>query len=136
MCPEALDLGPLNGLVYYRLLTSRPLTWRWMLLRSAAEMALITAGIVTGGRFRSFIFLACCPSLAVFAVVFLSHGLSLAWTTGWDCPGVQRDEVGGRAAGRSAPGGERPGGGNDHYLRGIPHAAEQGEQEQADQGGG
>ena len=84
--PGALDLGPLNGLVHYRLLTSRPVTWRWMLPLSATEIVMITAGIVTGGGFRSFIFLAYCPSLAVFAVVFSSHGLSLAWTTGWVCP--------------------------------------------------
>ncbi len=74
-------LGMLNGLVHYRLLTNRPVTWRWMLFLSAAEMALITAGIVIGGGFTSFIFLAYYPSLAVFAVVFSSHWLSLAWTT-------------------------------------------------------
>ena len=74
-------LGMLNGLVHYRLLTNRPVTWRWMLFLSATEMALITAGIVIGGGFTSFIFLAYYPSLAVFAVVFSSHWLSLAWTT-------------------------------------------------------
>ena len=74
-------LGMLNGLVHYRLLTNRPVTWRWMLFLSAAEMALITAGIVILGGFTSFIFLAYYPSLAVFAVVFSSHWLSLAWTT-------------------------------------------------------
>ena len=74
-------LGMLNGLVHYRLLTNRPVTWRWMLLLSATEIALITVGIVIGGGFRSFIFLAYYPSLAVFAVVFSSHWLSLAWTT-------------------------------------------------------
>ena len=74
-------LGMLNGLVHHRLLTNRPVTWRWMLLLSATEIALITGGIVIGGGFRSFIFLAYYPSLAVFAVVFSSHLLSLAWTT-------------------------------------------------------
>ena len=44
-------------------------------------IALITAGVVIGDGFRSFIFLAYYPSLAVFAVVFSSHWLSLAWTT-------------------------------------------------------
>ena len=52
-----------------------------MLLLSAMEIVLITGGIVIGGGFRSFIFLGYYPSLAVFAVVFSSHGLSLAWTT-------------------------------------------------------
>ena len=74
-------LGLLNGLVHLRLLTNRPVTWRWMLLLSATEIALITVGVGVGGGFRSFIFLAYYPSLAVFAVVFSSHWLSLAWTT-------------------------------------------------------
>ena len=74
-------LGAFNGLVHFRLLTHRPVTWRWMLLLSAMEIVLITGGIVIGGGFRSFIFLGYYPSLAVFAVVFSSHGLSLAWTT-------------------------------------------------------
>ena len=74
-------LGMLNGVVHHRLLTNRPVTWRWMLFLSATEIALITVGVVIGGGFRSFIFLAYYPSLAVFAVVFSSHWLSLAWTT-------------------------------------------------------
>ena len=74
-------VGVLNGLVHHRLLTNRTVTWRWMLLMSAADIALITFGIVIGGGFRSFIFLAYYPSLAVFAVVFSSFWLSLAWTT-------------------------------------------------------
>ena len=74
-------LGAFNGLVHFRLLTNRPVTWRWMLLLSATEIVLITGGIVIGGGFRSFVFLGYYPSLAVFAVVFSSHGLSLAWTT-------------------------------------------------------
>ena len=74
-------LGLLNGLVHLRLLTNRPVTWRWMLFLFAMDIALTTVGIVIGGGFRSFIFLAYYPSLAVFAVVFSSHWLSLAWTT-------------------------------------------------------
>ena len=74
-------LGVVNGLVHLRLLTNRSVTWRWMLLLSATDIALITFGIVIGGGFRSFIFLAYYPSLAVFAVVFSSYWLSLAWTT-------------------------------------------------------
>ena len=76
-----LLLAVFNGLVHYRLLTNRPVTWRWMLLLSATDIALITAGVVIGSGYRSFIFLAYYPSLAVFAVVFSSHWLCLAWTT-------------------------------------------------------
>ena len=74
-------LGVLNGLVHHRLLTNRPVTWRWMLFLSATDIALVTFGVVIGGGFRSFIFLAYYPTLAVFAVVFSSFWLSLAWTT-------------------------------------------------------
>ena len=79
--PIPVLLGTLNGLVHHRLLTNRPTTWRWLLCLSAGEIALITAGIVMAGGFRSFIFLAYYPSLTFFAVVFSSHWLSLAWTT-------------------------------------------------------
>ena len=58
-------LGVLNGLVHHRLLTNRPVTWRWMLFPQRPDIALVTAGIVIGGGFRSFIFLAYYPSLAV-----------------------------------------------------------------------
>ena len=74
-------LGTLNGLVHYRLLTNRPVTWRWILFLSATDIALTTLGVVIGDGFRSFIFLAYYPSLALIAVVFSSHWLSLAWTT-------------------------------------------------------
>ena len=74
-------LGMVNCLVHHRLLTNRPVTWRWLLFLSAADIALVTAGIVIGGGFRSFIFLAYYPALAVFAVVFWSSWLNPAWTT-------------------------------------------------------
>ncbi len=74
-------LGISNGLVHHRILTNRPVTWRWMLFLSATDMVLITAGVVIDGGFTSLIFLAYYPSLAVFAVVFSSHWPSLAWTT-------------------------------------------------------
>ena len=74
-------VGVLNGLVHHRLLTNRPITWRWMLFLCTMDIALITACVVIGGGFRSFIFLAYYPALAIFAVVFLSSRLTLAWTT-------------------------------------------------------
>ena len=74
-------VGMLNGLVHHRLLTNRPVTWRWMLFLSAAEIVIITAGVVVDGGYTSLIFLAYYPSLAIFAVVFSSLGLNLAWMT-------------------------------------------------------
>ena len=65
----------------YRLLTNKPVTWRWMFVLSAMDIVLITAGIVIGGGFGSYIFLAYYPALAMFAVVFTSFWLGLASTT-------------------------------------------------------
>ena len=76
-----VPLVTLNGLVHFRLRTNRPVTWRWMLVLSAMDIALITVGVVIGGGFNSFIFLAYYAALAVFAAVFTSIWLGLAWTT-------------------------------------------------------
>ena len=76
-----VPLVTLNGLVHFRLLTNRPVTWRWLAVLSAMDIVLITADIVIGGGFKSFTFLAYYPALAVFAAVFTVLWLSLAWTT-------------------------------------------------------
>ena len=76
-----VPLVTLNGLVHYRLLANRPVTWRWMFVLSAMDIVLITADIIIGGGFRSFTFLAYYPALAMFAAVFTILWLSLAWTT-------------------------------------------------------
>ena len=70
-----------NSLVHHRLLTNRPVTWPWMLLLSATDVALTTLEVFIGGGFRSFIFVGYYPALAILAVVFPSSWLSLAWTT-------------------------------------------------------
>ena len=59
-----VPLVTLNGLVHFRLLTNRPVTWRWMLVLSAMDIVLITADIVIGDGFKSFTFLAYYPALA------------------------------------------------------------------------
>ena len=74
-------LVTLNGSVHFRLLTNRSVTWRWMLLLSAMDIALITASITIGPGFDSFAFVTYYPALALFAVVFTSLWLGLAWTT-------------------------------------------------------
>ena len=74
-------LATFNGLVHFRLLTNRPVTWRWMLLLSAMDIALATASIAIGPGFDSFVFVAYYPALALFVVVFTSLWLGLAWTT-------------------------------------------------------
>ena len=75
-------------------------SWRWMFLMGAANITLVTAGVVIGGGFRSFIFLGYYPTLAVFAVVLWSSWPSLACTTA-QLPrerGRRRMEGPGRAA--------------------------------------
>ena len=65
----------------FRLLTNRTVTWRWMLLLGAMDIALATSSISVGPGFDSYVFVAYYPALALFAVVFTSLWLSLAWTT-------------------------------------------------------
>jgi signal transduction histidine kinase len=74
-------LVALNGLVHYRLVTGRPVTWRWLLLLSAMDIALITASVVVDGGFDNFLYIPYYPALAAFAAVFTSALLNLAWTT-------------------------------------------------------
>ena len=74
-------LAMLNGLVHYRLLTNRSVTWRWLLLLSAMDMVMATVGIIIQQGFEGFIFLAYYPALALFVVVFPSLWLGLAWAT-------------------------------------------------------
>ena len=56
-----VTLATLNGVFHYRLLTNRPVTWRWMVGLSAMDIALITANIAVSGRFDNYIFLTYYP---------------------------------------------------------------------------
>ena len=76
-----VPLVTLNGLVHYRLLTNRSVTWRWLLLLSAMDIVLATGGIILQRGFEGFLFLAYYPARALFVVVFPSLWLGLAWTT-------------------------------------------------------
>ena len=73
--------GRAQRVVHHRLVTGRPVTWRWLLLLSAMDIVLATAGIVFQHGFEGFVFVAYYPALALFAVVFPSLWLGLAWTT-------------------------------------------------------
>ena len=70
-----------TGIVHYRLLTNRPVTWRWMLFLSAMDVALLTGTIAVSGRFNNYIFLGYFPALTIFTVVFTSFRINMAWTT-------------------------------------------------------
>ena len=58
-----------------------PVSWRWLLALSATDVSLTTFGVVVGGGFPSFVFLAYFPALAILAVVFSAFWLNLTWTT-------------------------------------------------------
>lgn len=70
-----------NGLVHYRLITDKSVTWHWLLLLSAMDFVLITVGIVFQRGFEGFMFLAYYPALALLVVIFPSLWLGLAWAT-------------------------------------------------------
>ena len=70
-----------NGFVHYRLRTDRAVSWRWLLFLSAADIALISVAVIIGGQFHLFVYVTYYPALALFAVVFTSLRLALAWTT-------------------------------------------------------
>ena len=76
-----VSLATINGVIHYRLLKNRPVTWRWMLALSAMDISLITAYVAVSGRFDNYIFITYYPALAIFAVVFSSLWLILAWVT-------------------------------------------------------
>lgn len=71
-----------NGFIHIRLRSGRLLTWRCMMAMSTADVVLITAGVwIAGGFSAMFSHLLYYPSLAMFAVLFTSLRLNLAWTT-------------------------------------------------------
>ena len=76
-----IPLATLNGLVHYRLLTNRAVTWRWLLLLSAMDMILATVGIALQGGFEGFLFLAYYPALAMLVMAFPSLWLGLTCAT-------------------------------------------------------
>ena len=70
-----------NGFLHYWLLSKRPVTWHWLVALSAMDIALITAGLVMAGEFRTIHYLGYYPALALVAVILSSFMFILAWTT-------------------------------------------------------
>ena len=77
----SVPLLAFNGFVHYRLRRDRAVTWRWLLFLSGMDIALITAAVIIGGDFHLFSYVTYYPALALFAVVFASLWLGLAWAT-------------------------------------------------------
>ena len=57
------------------------MSWGWLLLLSGMDVALVSAAVVIGGEFHLFSYVAYYPALALFAAVFPSLWLGVAWTT-------------------------------------------------------
>ena len=70
-----------NGLLHYRLLTNRPVTWSWLLAASTMDICLVAGHAVIRGGFDNYSFLGFYPALGAFAAVFSSLWLVIAWTT-------------------------------------------------------
>ena len=71
-----------NGFIHFRLWSGRPLTWRWTLGMNATDVALVTSGVwIAGGFSAMFTHLLYYPALAMFAALFTSLRLNLAWAT-------------------------------------------------------
>ena len=77
----SVPLIAVNGFVHHRLRRGRPVTWRWLLVLSGMDITLITAAVIIGSDFHLFVYVTYYPALALFAVVFTSLWLGLAWTT-------------------------------------------------------
>ena len=70
-----------NGYLHYRVATERTVSWRLMLALSALDVAMLSAGVVAHDGFKSPFLVGYYPFLAMFAVVFGSVRLTLAWVT-------------------------------------------------------
>ena len=70
-----------NGFLHYWPLSKLPVTWHWLVALSAMDIALITAGLVMAGEFRTIHYLGYYPALALVAVILSSFMFILAWTT-------------------------------------------------------
>ena len=71
-----------NGYIHYRLLSHRPITWRWLVALYALDVFLISAvEALSDGFSHSFHHLFYYPALAGLAVLFTSFRLNMAWVT-------------------------------------------------------
>ena len=71
-----------NGYIHYRLLSNRPVTWRWPVALYALDVFLVSAAAALSDGFsHSFHHLFYYPALAGLAVLFTSFRLNMAWVT-------------------------------------------------------
>ena len=70
-----------NGYLHYRLATERTVSWRWMLVLNALDVAMLSGGVAAHRGVETPFFVGYYPSLAMFAVAFGSVRLTLVWVT-------------------------------------------------------
>ena len=71
-----------NGYIHYRLLSHRPITWRWLFALYALDVFLVSAMLALSYGFNhDFVHLFYYPALALMAVLFASFRLNMAWVT-------------------------------------------------------
>ena len=71
-----------NGYIHYRLLSNRPVTWRWPVALFALDVLLVSAAAALSDGFsHSFHHLFYYPALAGLAVLFTSFRLNMVWVT-------------------------------------------------------
>ena len=71
-----------NGYVHYRLRSNKAMTWQWILALCAMDVGIISVSVAISNGFSHYFFhLFYYPSLALFAVIFTSFRLNMAWVT-------------------------------------------------------
>ncbi len=76
--PLLLLLVAFNGYTHYRLATSRPITWNWIVGLAAMDVTMVSVATVIGGGFSHyFLHLLYYSLLAGYAVVFTSFRLTM-----------------------------------------------------------
>ena len=70
-----------NAALHHRLLTKRPVRWRWFFAASTLDVTIITGAIAVGGGFEAFFFPLYYPALVMGALILSSLALCLTWTT-------------------------------------------------------
>ena len=70
-----------NGYIHYRLVSKRKMTWQWVLALSVMDGILITVAVGVSGFQHFLFFMLYYPALAMFALIFTSFKLNMAWVT-------------------------------------------------------
>ena len=76
-----LTPGFINGYAYYRIRAGFNVSARWLLALSALDVCVISFSVAVSGGFGSHFYPVYSLVLAMFAVVFTSVRLTVAWTT-------------------------------------------------------